>query len=302
MNSKVNIGRLELKNPVILASGTFGEEYAGLIDISKLGAIITKTITLKGRTGNLPPRIAETASGMLNSIGLENKGLDDLLENKLPALAVYGTPIIVSISADDYADFKELAARLNLDGSVAAVEINLSCPNVRHGDRKGLIAQDPDAVKEIVSLLKGHCRMPVIAKLSPNISDINEPALAAEAAGADAITVANTFIGMAIDIGTMKPKLGNVTGGLSGPCIKPIVLRLVYESAKVVRIPVIASGGIMDVSDAVEFIIAGASCVQVGTASFVNPGAAGEIVKGIERYMKEHKISDIGSLRGKIRI
>jgi len=296
----VKIGKLKLKNPVMVASGTFGMEYRPLVDVSRLGAIVAKTITLKPRTGNPPPRIAETQGGMLNSIGLENKGLADFIKNKIPLFPKGKTALIVSIAGDNESEFTELAKRLNRIKTVGAIELNLSCPNVRHGTREGLIAQDANAVRSMVSAARKATSLTLIAKLSPNVADISKIARAAEEAGADAVLLVNTFSAMAIDIDTRRPKLGNITGGLSGPAIKPIALKTVWDAYNKIDIPIIGCGGIMDYKDAVEFMLCGASAVQVGTATFVNPVASTEIIDGIAKYMKKNKIDNIGKLVGSL--
>lgn len=298
VRTEVKIGKLKLKNPVMVASGTFGPEYGELVDINKLGAYIAKTITLDARTGNPPPRIVDTPSGMLNSIGLENKGLDDFIKDKLPKLKNIKIPVVASIAGDDANEFKELAKVLSRTKNIAAIEINLSCPNVKHGKRDFLIAQDEAATHEIVKAVRRATPLMIITKLSPNVTDITKIAKAAEDAGTDAVSLVNTFIGMAVDIETKKPILGNTTGGLSGPAIKPIALRMVHEVYKKIKIPVIGIGGIMDYNDAVEFILCGSSAVQVGTANFINPKVAIEIVEGIKKYMDKNKISDIKELIG----
>ena len=310
VNLSVKIGKLKLKNPVMVGSGTFGAEYGELVDISKLGAYVAKTITLKPRTGNAPPRVAETASGMLNSIGLENKGVEYFIKEVLPAIKKFKVPIVASIAGDDEAEFAELAKRLDRAGGVAAIELNLSCPNLVHrssfivnrSGETGIIAQDEKAVYKIVKAVRKATKLTVITKLSPNVTDITKIAKTAEGAGADALTVANTFVGMALDIDTKKPKIGNVTGGLSGPAIKPLSLRLAWQARNAVKIPIIGSGGIMDWKDAVEFILCGASAVQVGTANFVNPSTATEIISGIKGYLAKNKIDSLKNLIGKIKI
>lgn len=294
----VRIGRLKLKNPVMVASGTFGEEYGELTDIHGLGAIVAKTVTLKARLGNLPPRIVETPGGMLNSIGLENKGIHYFIKHTLPALNRFRIPVIASISGDDEHEFKELTKALHRRKGVAAIELNLSCPNIKHRSRDDLIAQDAEATNKVVAEVRKITTIPIIAKLTPNVADITKIAIAAEAAGADALTLVNTFYAMSVDVETKRPRLGNVRGGLSGPAIKPLALRMVWETYKKVRIPIIGSGGIMGWKDAVEFILCGASAVQVGTANFVKPNAAVEIVRGIEDYLIKNKIRDIGKLVG----
>ncbi len=298
VNLSVKIGKLRLKNPVIAASGTFGMEYRRLIDVSSLGAIVAKTITLEPRAGNPPPRIAETSSGMLNSIGLENKGLDDFIKDKIPLFPAGKTALIVSIAGDNEDEFAELVKRLNKIKKVGAIELNLSCPNVRHGAREGLTAQDEKAVYEIISNVRAMTGLTLIAKLSPCVTDITKIARCAESAGADALSLINTYPAMAVDIDTGKPKLGNITAGLSGPAIKPIALKMVWDTYNKIKIPIIGIGGIMDYKDAVEFILCGATAVQVGTATFVNPKAAIDIKDGIMKYLTTNKISDINRLIG----
>lgn len=299
-NLTVTIGKLKLANPVMAASGTFGEEYGELVDVASLGAVVAKTITLKERIGNAPPRVAETASGMLNSIGLENKGLDHFVREKLPALARLGTTVIASIAGDDEDEFCELARRLAKTKLVGAIEINLSCPNIRYGDRSHVIAQDAEATGSIVRAVRAVTNMTLITKLSPHVTDIKQIAGAAADAGSDALTVANTFVGMAIDIETRRPRLGNITGGLSGPAIKPIALRMVWEASRAVKVPVIGCGGIADWRDALEFIIAGATAIQVGTANFVDPRSAAQIVDGLRKYAAAHKIGRITQMVGSL--
>lgn len=295
VNLSVKIGRLKLKNPVVAASGTFGMEYKDLVDINLLGAIVMKTITLNPRTGNPPPRIAETASGMLNSIGLENKGCNDFINNRLPLLKNVRTPIIASISGDDENEFEELARRLSKAGRIDALELNLSCPNLR---KKVMISHDAGATGKVVKAVRKATGLTIIAKLSPNVTDIVTIAKSAESSGADALSLTNTFLGLAVDIETRKPKLGNLTGGLSGPAIKPLALRMVREVYKAVNIPIIGMGGIMDYRDALEFIICGARAIQIGTANFVNPKASTEILNGIRQYLADKKLNDINKLIG----
>jgi len=301
VNLAVRIGKLKLKNPIMLASGTFGTEYGELVDINSLGAVITKTITLKGRIGNPPPRVVETPSGMLNSIGLENKGLDDFLENKLPLLNKVRTTVVASIAGDDEDEFTELAKRLTKAPRVDALELNLSCPNIKYGDREHLIAQDEKATYLVVNKVRKITPLTLIVKLSPNVTDIKRIAKAAEAAGADCVSLINTFIGMVVDIATKRPVLGNVTGGLSGPAIKPLALRLVWEAYNAVKIPVIGIGGIMDYKDALEFIICGASAIQVGTANFINPKAPIEIIEDLKKYLAKNRIGGVNKLIGSLK-
>lgn len=296
-NLSVNIGKLKLRNPVIVASGTFGyaEELASLVDLKKLGVIITKTITLKPKAGNPPPRTCETPSGMLNAIGLENPGVEKFLREKLPYFKSLKVPIIVSISADNDADFIKLTKRLEKVSGICAIELNLSCPNLAS---KVLVSQDPSATYRVVSKVRKVTKRTLIVKLTPNVTDIVSIAKAAKNAGADAVSLVNTFLALAVDVNSRRPKLANITGGLSGPAIKPIALRMVWEVAQKINIPIIGGGGIMGAQDALEFIIAGASAVSVGTATFVNPKAAQEIIAGIEKYLKKNNIKDLKKIIG----
>ena len=297
----VKIGKLKLKNPVMVASGTFGDEYAELTDIGSLGAIVAKTITLKPRIGNPPPRVVETASGMLNAIGLENKGLEYFIKEKLPALSRYKVPVIASISGDNAKEFAVLAKELTATKKIGAIELNLSCPNIsRHSSGTGIIAQDAKAVYSVVKAVRKATGLTIIAKLSPNITDIKVIARAAESAGANAISLVNTFLGMAVDTETKKPILGNITGGLSGPAIKPLALKMVWETYNAVKIPIIGMGGITNYKDAIEFMLCGAAAVQVGTANFINPNTAVEVVSGIKGYLIKNKIKNIKELTGSL--
>lgn len=297
----VRLGKLKLKNPVMAASGTFGPEYGELMKINKLGAYIAKTITLNARTGNPPPRVCETPSGMLNSIGLENKGLDDFIKNRVPGLKRLKIPLIVSIAGDDAAEFKELATALSKVRGVEAFEVNLSCPNVKYGKRDLSFAQDEEATYEIMDAVRKSTKLTIIAKLSPNVTDIKRIAKAAEKSGANAVSLINTLVGMAVDVDAKKPLLGNITGGLSGPAIKPVALRMVREAYNSIKIPVVGVGGIMDHKDAVEFMLCGASAVQVGTANFVNPAASVGIISGIKRYMTKNSIKELKELIGALK-
>ena len=296
-NLSVKIGKLKLKNPVIVASGTFDyvEELASLVDLKKLGAIVTKTLTLKPKIGNSPPRTVETASGMLNAIGLENPGIDKFIEEKLPFMRKLGVPVIASISADNDNEFIKLVKRLNGIDDISAIELNLSCPNLKS---KILVSQDARATYRIVSKLRKITKLILIAKLSPNVTNIVSIAKAARRAGCDCVSLVNTFLALAIDIQTKRPKLANITGGLSGPAIKPIALRMVWEVAKIVKIPVIGGGGIMNTQDALEFIIAGADAVSVGTATFVNPRATIEIIDGLGRFIRVKRLKKLTNLIG----
>ena len=304
-NLEVNLGRLRLKNPVMAASGTFacGEEASAFFDINKLGAIVTKTITLKPREGNPPPRIVETPSGMLNSIGLENKGLKGFLMDKIPYLEKLKAPVIASIAGETKSEFRRLAEGLSPLACVKALEINLSCPNIVHkGTRFKLIGQDEKAVFGIISEIRRVTKKTLIAKLSPNVTDIAVIARAAEEAGADSISLVNTFFGMAVEVDSKTPKLGNVFGGLSGPGIKPMAIKCVWDVYNAVKVPIIGIGGIMNSNDAVEFIICGASAIQIGTANFVDPEAPLGIIKGIKAYLKKRKIKSLKNLVGSLDI
>ena len=301
----VRIGRIRLKNPVMAASGTFGygEEYKDLIDLKKLGAIVTKSLTLKPRQGNPSPRICETSSGMLNAIGLHNIGIEDFISEKIPYLKRIKIPFIVSIAGGSVKEYQKLTERLDHLSGIAGLEINISCPNVepRHKS-KLMFAQDPDLTYKVVKQVRRKTKITLITKLSPNVTDIVSVARAARDAGTDAISLINSVSAMAVDIKTMRPRLANITGGLTGPAIKPIALRAVWEVSRKVNLPIIGMGGIMDWQDALEFIICGATAVVVGTANFVNPLAASEIVDGLDNYLKEKRINNINKLVGKLKI
>lgn len=297
MNLAVKIGNLELKNPVMGASGTFGfgKEYEDFLDVNEIGAIVTKGVTPKPRAGNPGVRIAETPAGMLNCIGLENPGVDVFIYEILPQIKKYNTAVIVNISAGSVEEYAEMAWRLDIDG-VDAVEVNISCPNVKEG---GIVfGTDPKAAAAVTHAVKTHTSKTVIVKLSPNVTDIVQMAKAVEEAGADAISMINTLTGMAIDINTRKPLLGNITGGLSGPAVKPIALRMVWQVAKAVNIPIIGMGGIANAEDAIEFLLAGATAVAVGAHNFIDPSALKVITDGIAEYMQKHNIEDVHELVG----
>lgn len=298
----VNIGKLKLRNPVLVSSGTFGyaEEFKDFLDLKELGAIVTKTITLKPRKGNPAPRTCETPAGLLNSIGLENPGIEKFIDEKLPSLLKIGVPIIVSISSEQNPEeFTALVSRLNKIREIEAVELNISCPNLK---KKRLISQDPEATYEVVEQVRKVTKKTIITKLSPNITDITEIAQAAQSAGSDAVSLINTLSGMSIDINKRSPKIASLTGGLSGPAIRPVALRMVWEVAQKINIPIIGMGGIINSSNAVEFFIAGASAISVGTANFVNPGTAAEIISGIKKYLIKNNIRDIKELAGNLNI
>lgn len=297
----VNIGNLKFKNPVTIASGTFGyvQKYVKVSDVKKLGAFIPKTITLNANIGNASPRIVETPCGMLNAIGIENEGLDHFLKNKLHDLKKLETPLIISISGANTQEFIFLVEALDANAAVSAIELNLSCPNLKN---KNLVAQDATATRELVAEVKKISTKPIVAKLSPNVTSIADIAAAAQDAGADAVSLVNTFMAMAVDIKKRKSVLGNVTGGLSGPAIKPIALKMVYDVKKRVKIPIIAMGGIMTAEDALEFLITGATMVAVGTANFIDPQAPLKVLEGIKKYMNENKILNVRELIGSLKI
>ncbi len=294
----VNLGRLKLKNPVMTASGTFGygEEYADYVDLNKLGAVVVKGLSLKQRLGNPPPRIMETTGGMLNSVGLQNIGVDAFIEDKLPFLRKYDAAVIANVYGETYDEFKKVTKILSAAKGVHALEVNISCPNVKSG---GVIfGSDPKIAARVTKTVKEETSLPVIVKLTPNVTDIVAIARAVEKAGADAISLINTLTGMSVDLKTRKPHLKNITGGLSGPAIKPVALRMVWEVVQMVSIPVIGIGGIMTAQDALEFLIVGAQAVQIGTANFVNPHATMEIIEGIQSYLAANKIKDINEIIG----
>lgn len=302
---EVEVGGVRMKNPVMTASGTFGygEEFSPFIDLDELGAMVLKGITLKPKMGNPPPRIIETPSGMLNAIGLQNVGLEILIEEKLSYLKKFNTPVIINISGDTLEEYVELARRLDevsQDKNISGLEINISCPNVK---QRGMAwGTDPRLTYQVVNEVRRVTTLPLIVKLSPNVTDIKVIAQAAEEAGADAISLINTLVGMAIDINSRQPKLANIRGGLSGPAVKPIALWLVWQVFQEVSIPIIGMGGIMDAQDALEFMIAGARAVSIGTANLVNPKVTLEIIKGIEEYLIENEIEDVNELVGSLKV
>lgn len=295
----VNLGGgLVLNNPVIAASGTFGygEEYAGVLDLNRLGAIAVKGLSLEPRTGNPTPRLIETPSGMLNAIGLANVGLEAFLTDKLPFLRRFTTKVIVNIVGSTVEEYARLAERLSGADGVHAIEINVSCPNVKQGGMN--FGQSAGGVFEVVQAVRRNTTLPTIVKLSPNVTDIVELAQAAHAAGATALSLVNTFLGMAIDIETRRPKLASWTGGLSGPAVRPLAVRMVWEVSQAVSIPLIGLGGVVSGEDAVEFLLAGASAVAVGTGNFNNPAATIDVLDGLVRYLRRHRIDDVGRLVG----
>ena len=300
-NLSVEIGRLRLRNPIITASGTFGygEEYAPYVDLSRLGAIVVKGLSLKPRMGNPPPRIVETPCGMLNAVGLQNVGVNVFIREKLPFLAQFDLPVIANIFGESVEEYGKVAEILSQASGVHGLEVNISCPNVK----KGGIAfgANPDMAADVTRRVKASTDLPVIVKLTPNVTDIAEIAESVEAAGADAISLINTITGMSVDIERRVPHLRNITGGLSGPAIKPVALRMVWQVIQRVSVPVIGLGGIMTARDALEFLIVGARAVQVGTAHFIHPHAAIDILEGIEDYLEQHQFDDINQLIGTLK-
>jgi len=294
----VSVAGIALRNPVMTASGTFGygEEFVDYVDLLKIGAFITKGLSLKPRAGNPTPRIVETPGGMLNAIGLQNVGIDAFIAKKVPFLRSVATPAIANFFGDTVDEYAEMARRLDDIPEVAGLEMNISCPNVKHG---GIVfGADPACAAGVVRACRAVSKKPLIVKLSPNVTDIVAMAKACVDAGADSLSLINTLVGMAIDIKTRRPVLANITGGFSGPAIKPIALRMVWQVARAVKVPIIGIGGIMNATDALEFILAGASAVQVGTASFINPGAAQTIADDMEAWLVANGVADVKSLIG----
>jgi len=300
MNTSVKIAGVEFKNPVMTASGTFGSgmEYGEFVDLNRLGAVVTKGVANVPWPGNPTPRVAEVYGGMLNAIGLQNPGIDVFIERDIPFLKKYDTKIIVNVCGKTVEDYVAVVERLG-DTDIDMMEINVSCPNVKEGAIA--FGQKADALFNITSELKKHAKQPIIMKLSPNVTDITEMAKAAEAAGADALSLINTLTGMKIDIHKRSFALANKTGGMSGPAIKPIAVRMVYQVANAVKIPIIGMGGISNAEDAIEFMLAGATAVSVGAANFINPYVTEEIVKGIEDYMTKYNVADIKDLIGAVK-
>ncbi|MEI7817730.1 MAG: dihydroorotate dehydrogenase [Desulfuromonadales bacterium] len=294
----VNVAGISLRNPVMTASGTFGygEEFAEYVDMASIGAFVTKGLSLKPRAGNPTPRIVETPGGMLNAIGLQNVGIDAFIAKKVPYLRSVNTPAIANFFGSTVDEYAEMARRLDEIPEVAGLEVNISCPNVKQG---GIVfGTDPDCAASVVSVCRAVTKKPLIVKLSPNVTDVVIMARACEDAGADALSLINTLTGMAIDLNKRRPVLANITGGFSGPAIKPIALRMVWQVAKAVKVPIIGIGGIMNATDALEFMLAGATAVQVGTASFINPGAAQKIAEDMEAWLIANGVADIKSLIG----
>ncbi|MBP5985080.1 MAG: dihydroorotate dehydrogenase [Brachymonas sp.] len=301
-NLSVNVAGMALRNPIMTASGTFGygEEFSQYVNLNTLGGIVTKGLSLRPRAGNPTPRIVETPGGMLNAIGLQNVGIDAFIEKKLPFLRTVDTLCVANFFGDTVDEYAEMARRLNELPEVAALEMNISCPNVKQG---GIVfGSDPACAAGVVAACRAATSKPLIVKLSPNVTDVVAMAKACADAGADALSLINTLIGMAIDINTRRPVLANVTGGLSGPAIKPVALRMVLQVARAVKLPIIGIGGIMSATDVIEFMLAGASAVQIGTASFITPGIAEQIVQDLQAWMVANKVQDINSLIGALEL
>ncbi len=299
---KVNIGTLKLKNPVLTASGTFGygEEFADFVDLTRLGGFIVKGTTLHPREGNPYPRMAETPMGMLNAVGLQNKGVHYFVEHIYPRLKDLDTNVIVNVSGSSVEDYRETAAIINELENIPAIELNISCPNVKHGGMT--FGVHPEAAAEVVSAVRSAYHKTLIVKLTPNVTDITEIAKAVEGAGADSISLINTMLGMAIDAERRKPLLSTVTGGLSGPCVKPVALRMVWQVAKAVKVPVVGLGGIMNATDAIEFLLAGATAIELGTANFIDPAITVKVVDGINDYLDRHGFKSVHEIIGALEV
>ena len=302
INLSVKIAGIKLKNPVMVASGTFGygEEYVKYIDLNKLGAIVVKGLSLTPREGNPPPRIVETSAGMLNSIGLQNIGIDSFINEKLPFLEKFDTKVIVNFFGDSIDEYCEVAKRVDSVSGIHGLEMNISCPNKKEGWLE--FGTNPDLAFRVVSAVRKNTKLPLIVKLSPNVTDITIIAKAVSDAGADAVSLINTLSGMAIDINTRRPKLANIIGGLSGPAIKPVALKMVWQVAKTIKLPIVGIGGIMTHEDAIEFMIAGASAVQIGTANFIDPSVTEKIIDGLKLYCEQNSIRNINEIVGSIAI
>ena len=298
----VKIGTLELRNPVMTASGTFGygEEFAPYCDLNRLGAIVVKGLSLEPRLGNPSPRIMETSCGMLNAIGLQNIGIRAFIADKMPYLRETGASVIVNIFGETVDDYRRVAAILDPVAGIAGIEVNISCPNVNKGGM--IFGVNPDIAADVTKNIRNETGLPLIVKLTPNVTDITEIALAVENAGADAVSLINTLTGMSVDIETRRPHLANITGGLSGPAVKPVALRMVWQVVKALKIPVIGIGGISTAADALEFIISGATAVEIGTANFTNPHVTIEVLEGIQEYMIRHRITNIDDLIGSLNV
>jgi len=298
---KVNIGNLELKNPVMSASGTFGygSEFTDFIDISRLGGIIVKGTTLKHREGNPYPRMAETPSGMLNAVGLQNRGVDYFINKIYPSIADINTNIIINVSGSSIEEYIAAAEKINELDKIPAIELNISCPNVKQGGMG--FGTSCVSAAEVVKEVRKAYKKTLIVKLTPNVTNISEIALAVESEGADSVSLINTLLGMAIDAETQKPILSTVTGGLSGPCVKPVALRMVWQVSKAVKIPVVGLGGIMNATDAIEFFLAGATAIQIGTANFIDPTVTIKVIEGIQVYLERHQCSSVNDIIGALK-
>ena len=298
VDTSVKIAGLSLKNPVLTASGTFGygSEFCDFMELSRIGGIIVKGTTIRSRQGNPYPRMAETPSGMLNAVGLQNKGVDYFVDHIYPVIKDYDTNIIVNVAGSTVDDYVAAAERINELESVPAIELNISCPNVKAGGMA--FGTSPEAAREVVAAVRRVYKNTLIVKLSPNVTSITDIALAVESAGADSVSLINTLMGMAIDAERRKPLLSTITGGLSGPCVKPVALRMVWQVAKAVKIPVIGLGGISNAADAVEFLLAGATAIQIGTANFIDPAISAKVASGIEDYLIRHGFSSVKELVG----
>ena len=297
---EVSLGPLKLRNPVVTASGTYayGAEFSKYVDLNKLGAITVKGLSIRPLAGNPPPRVCETPSGMLNAIGLQNVGVDEFIEKKLPFLARYDTKVIANIFGNTVEEYVAVTKKLDRAKGVHAIEVNISCPNVKKGGMAFGI--DPESTYEVLRAVRDATGLPMIAKLSPNVTDIVPFADRAAHAGADALSLINTLLGMAIDIRTRRPKLANVTGGLSGPAIRPVAVRIIWQAHRAVGLPILGMGGVMDAADAIELMLAGASAVALGTANFVDPAAAVHVVDGIRDYLLENNIDHVTHIVGKV--
>ncbi|OFW34206.1 MAG: dihydroorotate dehydrogenase B catalytic subunit [Candidatus Aquicultor primus] len=301
VNLSVNLSGIKMKNPVMPASGTFGagREYSELMDINRLGALVAKTVTLKPRDGNIPPRLCEVSSGMLNSIGLQNEGIDHFFKHDLPFMKEFDVPIIINIAGNSLEEYAQLCREIDRVEGVSGIELNISCPNIKAGGIA--FGASSKLAEQVTAAARYNTQLPLIVKLTPNVYNISKIARAVTSAGADAISLINTMVGMSIDTNTFKPNLGNITGGLSGPAIKPIAVRMVWEVAQSVKIPIIGIGGISNALDAVEFFLAGATAVAVGTANFINPQTMTDIISGLEAYLVEKGFTDISQIIGKVK-
>lgn len=302
VNLNVNLAGIKMKNPVMPASGTFGcgREHSQFVDLSRLGAIMAKTVTLKPRGGNPAPRICETPSGMLNSIGLQNEGLDHFLEHDLPFMRQFGVPVIVNIAGNTLEEYAQLCRELRTVEGISGIELNISCPNVKAGGVA--FGASAKLAEQVTAAARYNTDLPLIVKLTPNVYNISKIARSVVNVGADALSLINTIVGMSIDTNTFRPRLGNITGGLSGPAIKPVAVRMVWEVSQSVDVPLVGIGGIVTAQDAVEFFLAGATAVAVGTANFINPRAMTDIIDGIEKFLKERRLNDIHKIIGKVKI